>query len=129
MIGDPCEKARRFLERPARLEEEIALREAYIRGLSAPRPDGTPPEETARRRLQALRQEAEALRQQRDAARRETAALLARLPHAGARTLLDMRYLSRLPWDTIGEALRISPRAALRRHRRALLLAAGFLDQ
>lgn len=140
ICNEPFERARRYLLRVRTLEEDIACKQAYIQGLRAQTPAAAftvighgslPSDKTgaAAVKIAALEEEIAQLQARLRAARRDTEALLARLPSARSRCLLEMRYLSALPWESISDALGVSPRAALRRHQRALQLLSGYLEE
>ena len=62
-------------------------------------------------------------------ARGDVRRTVARLPNAGTRCLLEMRYLSHMKWEDISDALDVSPRTVMRRHQRALQTVEAFLQE
>ena len=141
ICNEPFERARRRMMRVRMLEESIACKRAYIKGLracaapaagiAATGRSDQPADKTgaAAVKIADLEEEIASLEARLCAARRDTERLIARLPSPRSRCLLEMRYLSALPWEGISEALGISPRAALRRHQRALQLVSGYLEE
>ncbi|MBQ7455870.1 MAG: sigma-70 family RNA polymerase sigma factor [Clostridia bacterium] len=135
----PFPRVQRRLTRASRLEEEIAGHQAHILALRAQCRAADPAMIAGRSgpsdrtafaavRVAELEQEIAVLRDRQRRAEEETRRLLARLPSARSRALLEMRYLSGLPWEQISEALDITPRAALMRHRRALEQLQRFVE-
>lgn len=131
--GLPVEliRAGDYLSRVQRLEEELTCKLQYLSTLRAQYPQsalrervqgGDISDSTALRaiQMQELRAEIEGLYHAIEHARRETSELLRALPSPRVRSLLEMRYLSGLKWDTIATAMYVTPRAALRMHQRAL---------
>lgn len=124
-------RAERYLSRVRMLESDISLKLSHLGCLHARMPRGIqentghsniPSDSTGERavRIQELQEEIEALRRQLDRARREVKHTVSLLPDPRRRCMLEMRYLSHLTWEEISEGLCISPRAALRLHKRAL---------
>ena len=126
-----CVRAGDYLSRVRRLEEEVALKCQYLNTLRAELPGFSPHERvtggdtadsTAHRavKIAELREEIAGLYHAIDHARRETELLLRTLPDTRVRTLLEMRYLGGYKWDTIADAMFVTPRSALRMHQKAL---------
>ena len=129
-----------YLSRVRHLEEELAFKLRYLATLRTQLPSFAPHEHvtggdiadsTANRamRISELTQEIEGLYNAIDHARRETQALLRSLPDPRVRGLLEMRYLSGCKWDTIADTLYVTPRSAMRLHRRALKTVYALLSE
>lgn len=132
--------AQEVLLRAGDLQEELTCKLAHLRCLRA-RVSGGGARLMPARHAQGdrtgdtacmadeLERDIQALYRRIDSARREAALLIKRLPSARMRSLLDMRYLTRLTWEETAEALDISPRAAYRLHQRALRMLSVFIPQ
>ncbi|MBQ1946791.1 MAG: hypothetical protein II343_07665 [Clostridia bacterium] len=128
-----------YLSRVRRLEEELSFKLQYLATLRTEMPAFAPHERvtggdiadsTAHRamRIQELSEEIEGLYNAIDHARKETQALLRLLPDPRVRGLLEMRYLSGYKWDTIADTMFVTPRSAMRMHRRALSTVYALLS-
>lgn len=120
-----------YLSRAGRLEEEVRCKLQYLRALRDMTPGGlqldkVQPGEAADPtlhravKMEELREEIEELYAQIERIRSENAHLIAALPDARLRSLLEMRYLSGFKWDVIAQNMFVTPRSALRMHQRAL---------
>lgn len=129
-----------YLSRVRRLEEELQLKLQYLSTLRTQTPTFAPHERvtggdigdsTAHRaiRMQELSEEIAGLYNAIDHARRETEQLLHALPDTRVRTLLEMRYLNGYKWDTIADAMFVTPRSALRMHQKALHTVYALLSE
>lgn len=120
-----------YLSRSSRLEEEVRCKLQYLRSLRDATPGGLqmdkvqpgePADPTLHRvvKMEELREDIDALYAQIEKAQRDSAHLIAALPDARMRMLLEMRYLSGFKWDVIAQNMFITPRSVLRMHQRAL---------
>ncbi len=120
-----------YLTRVQRLEEELTCKLQYLSALREQYPTaalhervqgGDISDSTALRavKMQELKEEIAGLYNAIEHARHETELLLRSLPSPRVRNLLEMRYLSGFKWDTIASTLYVTPRAAMRMHKRAL---------
>lgn len=128
---DAPKQAERWLMRAGRLEETLWYKLVQLRTVRTGLPSSFPSGEvrgtdvsdaTGRTalRVEELQREIEQLQRAIARTRATVGQLIARVPSAQSRALLEMRYLSFLKWEDISTALAVSQRTALRRHRRAL---------
>lgn len=140
--GLPVESIRAgdYLSRVRRLEEEVTLKTQYLNTLRTQLPSFAPhdrvtggdiSDSTAHRavKIAELREEIAGLYNAIEHARRETEHLLRTLPDSRVRMLLEMRYLGGYKWDTIADAMFVTPRSALRMHQKALKTVYALLSE
>lgn len=132
-------RAERYLARPGRLQEVMHYKQIHLRAvrgrLRSSFPTGevrgtgiADPTGSAAAEAEELSAQIARLQTEIDRARMDAQRLIARLPNAQSRELMEMRYLSLFKWEEISEALAVSPRTALRRHQRALGAIAALLE-
>ena len=129
-----------YLSRVRRLEEELSFKLNYLSTLRTQLPTFAPHEHvtggdiadsTANRamRISELTEEIQGLYHAIEHARRETQELIKALPDPRVRGMLEMRYLTGCKWDTIAETMFVTPRSAMRMHRRALKTVYALLSE
>lgn len=130
--------AQQYLSRVEQLESELDYKQLHlqsVRGLTGRTMvsghGSMPGDPTGRAALRAqeLTAEIETLQKMLASARGDVRRTVARLPNAGTRCLLEMRYLSHMKWEDISDALDVSPRTVMRRHQRALQTVEAFLQE